>query len=86
MVKLVFGAVVGSTPVVVLLPVAILLISLIELMGRKVKGDDMKQDTDETMTTTTKCWNFGRKLVGQILLTTAAMGISMTAGAAELQL
>lgn len=81
-----FGAVVGSTPVVVLLSVAILLMSLIELMGRKVKGDDMKQKTDETMTTTTKCWHYVRKFLGQVLLTTAAMGISMTAGAAELQL
>jgi hypothetical protein len=84
-----FGAVVGSTPVVVLLPVAILLLALIEMVGRKVKGDDMTAKTikaERITTITTKRRTFIRGLSGQILMTTAAIGVGMTAGEAGLQL
>jgi hypothetical protein len=65
-----FGAVVGATPIAVVLTVAILLLALIELVGRKVKGDDMAAKTTETsseVTTTTarKCVRFFRKLTGK---------------------
>lgn len=86
-----FGAVAGATPVAVVLTVAILLLALIELVGRMVKGDDMAAKTTEassevTTTTATKRVSFFRKLTGQALITTAAIGSGMTAGVAGLQL
>lgn len=77
--------------IAVVLTVAILILASIELMGRKVKGDDMAAKTTEsssgvTTTTATKCVSFLRKLTGQALMTIAAIGSGMTAGVAELQL
>jgi hypothetical protein len=77
-----FGAVVGLTPSVVLLPLAIIFMALINMMGEWMKGENMNTKT----TTTTKFYMFLRKLAGNILLMTAAWGISATAGVAGLQL
>jgi hypothetical protein len=77
-----FGAVVGSTPVVELLPLAIFSTALINMVGERVKGDNMNTKS----TITTKFYTFLRKLAGNILIMTAAWGISATAGVAGLQL
>ncbi|MGE0502519.1 MAG: hypothetical protein AB7O76_16415 [Rhizobiaceae bacterium] len=86
-----FGVVAGSIPIAVVLPVAIFLIALIEMVGRKVRGD-MKETLTKTSkekrmkTIATKCLNYFRNLSGQALIVLAAMGTSMTAEAAGFQL
>jgi hypothetical protein len=80
--QLFFGAVVGSIPNVALLPLAIISTALINMMGEWAKGKNMNTKT----TTTTKYYTVLRKLAGNILIMTAAWGISATAGVAGLQL
>lgn len=77
-----FEAFLGSTPIVALLPFAIIFMALINMMAEWMKGEKMNTKT----TTTTKFYMFLRKLAGNILLMTAAWGISATAGFAGLQL
>ena len=89
-----FGAVAGSIPIAVVLAIAIPVLTLINLIGAKMKGEAMETRTtadsmsksDCTKTTATKCLNYSRKPAGQALLVIAAMGSSMTAGAAGHQL
>lgn len=86
-----FGVVAGSIPIAAVLPVAIILIALAEVVGRKVGGDMKKSQTNtshETCTKTiaTKCLDCFRSLSGQVLIVLAAMGTSVTAEAAGLQL
>lgn len=72
----------GSTPLVVLLPSAILIMALINMIAEWVKGEKMNEKT----TMTTKFYMYLRKFAGNILTMTAAWGISATAGVAGLQL
>jgi len=73
---------VGSTPVVALLPFAILTTALINMVGERFKGENMNTKS----TITTKFYTSLRKLAGNALIMTAAWGISSTAGVAGLQL
>lgn len=72
----------GSNPVVVLLPFAILTTALINMVGERFKGENMNTKT----TITTKFYTSLRKFAGNVLTMTAAWGISATAGVAGLQL
>jgi hypothetical protein len=81
-IMLFFGAVVGSTPSVVLFLLAITSTALINMMGEWVKGENM----NTKMTSTNKFYTILRKFAGNSLIMTAAWGISATAGDAGLQL
>lgn len=72
----------SSTLGVAFLPVAFISIVSINMMGEWAKGNDMNTKT----TMITKFYMFLRKLTGNILVVTAAVGISATAGDAGLQL
>ena len=74
-----------------MLPVAIILIALAVVVGRKVGGEMEKTQTktsqeNRTKTIATKCLRYFRNFSGQCLITLAAMGTSVTAEAAGLQL
>jgi hypothetical protein len=88
-----FGAVVGAIPLAVVLPIAILFLSMLKILSNKLKGNGMKANvngttskTTKTKTMTTKCLSYILKLAGNIPAVVMVIGSDMTAEVAGHQL